>query len=84
MNQERRLTKADLVELPDIGLIYAESPDLDSPTTLPREIVANLFFSLEADGLLYLEFEQEEGIITSVWYRGNYFITKKRGRDRVG
>lgn len=84
MNQERHLTKADLIELHNIGLIYAESPDLNSPTTLPREIVANLFFSLEPDGLLYLEFEQEEGIITSVWYRGSYFITKKTGRGRVG
>ncbi len=82
MNQERTLTKADLVELHNIGLIYAENPDLESPTTLPRQIVVNLFFSLEPDGLLYLEFEQEEGIITSVWYRGNYFITSKKARNR--
>lgn len=82
MKQEQNLTKADLIELPDIGLIYAENPDLESPTTLPREMVVNLFFSLEPDGVLYLEFEQQEGIITSVWYRGSYFITRKRARDR--
>jgi len=81
MNQERNLTKADLIELHDIDLIYAENPDLESPITLPRQIVVNLFFSLEPDGILYLEFEQEEGIITSVWYRGNYFIIRKRARS---
>lgn len=82
MNAEPNLTKADLIELHDVGLIYAENPDLESPITLPRQIVVNLFFSLEPDGVLHLEFEQEEGIITSIWYRGSYFIIRKRARNR--
>lgn len=84
MTAEKALIKADLIELFDSELVYAENPDIEYQHDFMRTMVVGLYFSVEPDGVLFIQFEQEEGIITKIWYRGHYAVTRQTPHRQIG